>query len=514
MGRRAGFGVGAGKAAVEAEFGGGAGVASEMKKVSLFYLLTLLICVAGVWLVLQEGKRLESRRAAVGQASAGADSAAAFVGTRPAKVDAGLAQTLNDNLKSPLGRLLIQLIVVVFVARSFGALATRLGQPAVIGEMIAGIVLGPSVVGSLFPGASQFLFPAASLGNLRLLSQIGVVLFMFVVGMEMDVGHLRNRAQTALVVSHAGIVAPFLLGVVVALALYRETASSKVPFLPFALFIGVAMSITAFPVLARIISERQLTKTFLGGTALTCAAVNDVAAWSILAFVVAVAQAGSLTGSALTLLLVAAFAAVMLAVAKPLLSRLPVAWLEPRQGGKGLIAAALIFLLLCALFTELIGIHALFGAFLAGVVMPDKASVREHLIERLESFSTVFLLPIFFAFTGLRTQIGLLDGWSSWGLCLLVTGTATLGKLGGSLLAARWTGMNWSGAFCLGALMNTRGLVELIVLNIGYDMGILSPTVFAMMVVMALVTTCMTGPLLSLGQSWGLERPALKPVTT
>jgi Kef-type K+ transport system membrane component KefB len=252
-------------------------------------------------------------------------------------------------------------------------------------------------------------------------------------------------------------------------------------------------------VLARIIEERELSGTFLGATAITCAAVGDVTAWGILAFVVALAKAEGAGGSFLTLALAIIFIATMFFVGRPLLKqmmgvRLPASGIPSRA----MVVAILVLVFGAALFTEVIGIHALFGAFLAGVILPANVAFRSHLREKLESFSSTFLLPLFFAFTGLRTQIGLLHDWQGWLVCLGLIGIATLGKLGGSMVAARWTGMNWHDSFCLGALMNTRGLVELIVLNVGYDLGILSARVFAMTIVMALVTTAMTGPLLSL----------------
>jgi K+:H+ antiporter len=295
------------------------------------------------------------------------------------------------------------------------------------------------------------------------------------------------------------------------LFLFPRLAAPGTSFTAFALFMGISMSITAFPVLARILEERGLSKTALGSTAISCAAVDDVTAWSLLAFVVAIAKAGGLAGSVLTIGLVLIFVAVMLFIVRPGLPR----WigqpaLTAEAPGKGVLAGVLAFLLASALTTEIIGIHALFGAFLAGVVMPPQGEFRHRLKVRIENFSSVFLLPLFFAFTGLRTQIGLLDDTESWLICLGIIFIATLGKLGGSMITARWTGMNWNDAFALGALMNTRGLMELIALNIGYDLGILSPRIFAMLVLMALVTTFLTGPLLTLAERWKRQR-ALAP---
>jgi Kef-type K+ transport system membrane component KefB len=419
----------------------------------------------------------------------------------------GVLTHMLGNAQLPLPRLLLQLAVIVLVARLFGLLARRLGQPPVIAEIGAGVMLGPSLLGSAAPPASAFLFPASSLPVLQLLSQIGVVLFMFVVGLELEPKHLRGKAQTAIAVSHFSIVVPFILGVALALGLYTRYAPAGVPFHAFALFCGIALSITAFPVLARILAERNLTNTPLGATAITCAAVDDVTAWSILAFVVAITAAG---GAMQTLVAIVAlsvvFVALMVFVGRPLLRRFVRAVQTDDALSKEHLALVLLVLLLSALYTELIGIHALFGAFVAGVVMPDQGTFRAALRTRLESVSSVFLLPIFFVVTGLRTHVGLLDDASSWAICLLIIAVATAGKLGGTVAAARWTGLAWRDALALGALMNTRGLMELVALNVGYDLGILTPEIFTMMVLMALVTTAMTGPLVSLSFNWGRQR--------
>jgi len=411
------------------------------------------------------------------------------------------------NARLPLPRLILQLLVIVLVARAFGYLARRVGQTPVIGEIAAGVLLGPSLLGWMAPGASAYLFPVASLPILQLLSQIGVLLFMFVIGVELEPAYLRGKAHTAIAVSHFSIVIPFTLGVALSLALYTQYAAPGVPFHAFALFCGIAMSITAFPVLARILEERHLSQTPLGTTAITCAAVDDVTAWSILAFVVAITTAG---GAMETLLAIVAlsvmFVLVMIFVCRPLLQRV----LNPDRIGDALskehIAIVLLVLLSSAFVTEIIGIHALFGAFVAGVIMPVGGTFRAALRLRLESISAVFLLPLFFVYTGLRTQIGLVDDVASWGICLAIILVATTGKLGGTVLAGRWTGLSWRDSVALGALMNTRGLMELIALNVGYDLGILSPEIFAMMVLMALVTTAMTGPLVSLSLNWGKGR--------
>ncbi|MGZ8847786.1 MAG: cation:proton antiporter domain-containing protein, partial [Pyrinomonadaceae bacterium] len=376
-------------------------------------------------------------------------------------------------------------------------------------EIVAGILLGPSLLGLVSPATMAFLFPASSLEILKLLSQIGVALFMFVVGLELDVQHLRQKAHTAIMVSHASIVVPFFLGVALSLFLFQSLAPANTSFTAFALFMGIAMSITAFPVLARILEDRGLSRTRLGGIAITCAAVDDVTAWCLLALVIAIARADGLFAGVLTIGLAIAFIGIMLFLVKPLFARLIKSDPNNDRYNRGLVALILAFVLASALLAELIGIHALFGAFLAGVVMPPTAEVRRVLKEKLETFSLVVLLPLFFVFTGLRMQISLLNDWNSWLLCALIILIAIAGKLGGSMFMARWTGLNWRDSFSLGVLLNTRGLVELIVLSIGYDLGILSPRTFAMMVLMALATTFMTGPLLSLVKFGKHERASV-----
>jgi Kef-type K+ transport system membrane component KefB len=416
----------------------------------------------------------------------------------------GLFSALQANLSHPLSQLFVQLLVLIAAARLAGAIFVRLGLPAVVGEMTAGILLGPSLLGHVAPQAFAFIFPADSLGALRLLSQIGICLFMFTVGMELKAEHLRHKVQSAVAVSHASIVLPFVLGTALATVLFDSLAGPQASFQAFALFMGISLSITAFPVLARILQERGMTHTPLGATAIACAAVDDITAWSILAFVVAMSRSASLGAAALSLSLAVVFVAVMLLGVRRLLPRwLDVAAPEPSSGT---LATVVCVMLAASLSTELIGIHALFGAFLAGAIMPDVNDFRDRIRVRVEKFSTVLLLPLFFAFTGLRTEVGLLSGWHDWLICLAIIALATVGKLGATAVAARWTGMGWRDALQLGALMNTRGLMELIALNIGYDLGILSPRIFTMLVVMALVTTFMTGPLLSLFQRVGLKK--------
>ena len=467
-----------------------------MNKSLLLYPLILIIFGLGMYIAVEQGSTLDPAHSAE---HATRDTLSAMQPSSGVGPSASLLANLRQNFQDPLTRLFVQLILIVLAARVCGGLMRKAGQPAVIGEMVAGILLGPSLLGWLWPGLFQMVFPEASLGTLRMLSQIGVCLFMFVIGMELDLTQLKQQARTAVLVSQVGILFPYLLGVLSSLWLFPSLATRGTTFLPFALFIGISLSLTAFPVLARILEERGLTRTALGTTALACAATNDVAAWTVLAFVVAIVKAGGLAPAVLSIVLVVLFVAVMLFWIKPRTPRwLGHAALVSGAPGKGVMAAVVVFLFACAFVTDMIGIHALFGAFLAGVAMPSQGEFRNSLRIRLEHFSSVFLLPLFFAFTGLRTQIGLLQEPAGWLICLALIAVATLGKLGGSMLASRMTGINWIDSFALGALMNTRGLVELIALNIGYDLGILSPPIFTMLVLMALVTTGMTGPLLSL----------------
>jgi Kef-type K+ transport system membrane component KefB len=446
-----------------------------------------------------------------GHAAAAGGSTGATASAAPVHAAAqGPLEVWRTNAGHPLAQLILQLVVIVIVARAFGAVARRFGQPPVIGEIAAGVALGPSLLGLAVPGFSAWLFPPASLGMLHLLSQVGVILFMFVVGLDLEWATVKSKAHAAVAVSHVSILFPFLLGVLAALPLYREHAPAGISFQAFALFMGIAMSITAFPVLARILEERGLSKTPIGSTAITCAAVDDVTAWTLLAFVVAVVTAGGalvVLGATLgiALLFTAAMVFVVRPTVRPFFTAASSGAFSAAPGrdpfSKDRIALVIGVLFGAALTTEIIGVHALFGAFLAGAIMPTDADFRRGLRERLESFSSVFLLPLFFAFTGLRTQIGLLDTPAAWLTCLGIILLATIGKFGGSALTARAMGFEWSSAVLLGALMNTRGLMELIALNVGYDLGVISPEMFTSLVLMALLTTSLTGPLVDLALS-------------
>jgi Kef-type K+ transport system membrane component KefB len=393
--------------------------------------------------------------------------------------------------------LLAQIAGILVAARLVGRGIALIGQPRVVGEMLAGIMLGPSLLGWVAPGLSHSLFPPGSLGFLSALSQIGLVFFMFLVGLELDLTLLRGQGKAAVVTSHASIIAPFFLGAALALFLYPRLSDNEVSFTAFALFLGAAMSVTAFPVLARMLAERGMLRTRLGSVTIAAAAVDDVTAWCILAVVIVVARTAETT-IPLPLMLggTLVYVVLMLTVVRWALRRLEHA-LERSGGLSQDIVAIVVFLVLASAWTtERLGVHAVFGAFLAGVVMPRDEQLVRPLLDRFHDLMVILFLPLFFAFTGLRTSIGLITG-DLWLYCGLIIAVAVLGKLGGSALAARTSGMSWRDSWAIGTLMNTRGLMELVVLNVGLDIGVISPALFAMMVLMALVTTFMTSPVLS-----------------
>jgi Kef-type K+ transport system membrane component KefB len=392
---------------------------------------------------------------------------------------------------------LLALATVIAVARVVGALFQRIGQPAVVGEIVAGILLGPSALGALAPDLSRVLLPPDAIQFFSLISQVGVIFFMFLVGVQLDSAHLRGQGDAAIAISHASIVVPFILGAALALPLYVGYGVPGVPFTAFALFLGVAMSITAFPVLARILAERGMQRTRLGSLALAVAAADDVTAWFLLAFVVGFVRA-KLDSAVWTLALTVLYIVAMFVLVGPLVRRLLASRPTADDGSRTFIAIALVGLLLSALASEMIGIHAVFGAFLMGVLIPTGSSLARQLTSRLEDITVVLFLPVFFAFTGLRTRIGLLDSLEQWLVCGAIILVATVGKFGGTLLGARIAHVGWHDATRLGVLMNTRGLMELIVLNVALDLGILSARLFTIMVLMAVATTLMTTPLLRL----------------
>jgi len=467
-----------------------------IKKIAT-YIIIIGTFISLIWIIIEKGNnivRTDKTELAQNLNSTFSDK------TKPVVIDSdeSVFKQLTNNVRYPISILFLQVLIILVTSKVFGIILRMLGQQTVIGEIIAGIFLGPSILGWLFPDLFALIFPHDSLISLQFLSQIGLVFFMFVIGMELDLSKIKNKTQDAVIISHASIIFPFFLGACLSYFIYDYLAPRNVNFLSFTLFMGIAMSITAFPVLARILKERGLTRTPLGVLAITCAAADDVTAWCLLAAVIAIVKAGSIVSSLFTIGLAIIYILFMFKVIRPWVQTIS----EKRNNGekvdKTTIAISFFVLLLSAYFTEIIGIHALFGAFIAGVIMPNNIHFKDILINKIEDVSTVLLLPIFFAFTGLRTQIGLLNTSYLWFICGIVILVAIIGKFGGSALTARIVGHKWRDALSIGALMNTRGLMELVVLNIGYDLGILSPEIFAIMVLMALTTTFMTGPLLDL----------------
>jgi Kef-type K+ transport system membrane component KefB len=394
----------------------------------------------------------------------------------------------------PLAQLLLAVAAVVGACKAAGAVAQRIGQPPVIGEIAAGIVLGPSVLGALWPDLPATLIPTAVVPQLNALAQLGIVLFVFLTGLELNTKLLRGRGHVAVVVSHVGIAVPFLLGIVLAVAAYARFAPHGVGVLAFALFLGVSMSVTALPVLIRILKDIGLFSSEVGVVALTCALVDDVTAWSLLALAVALVTASSVTGVLVTIALTGVFAAVLYLVVRPLLvtlvARTTAARLRP------LAPLTLVAVLLAAMSTEWIGVHAMFGAFLFGLIFPRGNVLADWLHEKAGGLTTALMLPLFFAYSGLRTDVGLLGSDAVlWLWCAVILLVAVAGKFGGTAMAARAVGESWNRSLQLGALMNCRGLTELVVLNLGLELGVLTPTLFTILVIMALVSTVMAAPI-------------------
>ncbi|HEV3278169.1 MAG TPA: cation:proton antiporter [Terriglobia bacterium] len=397
-----------------------------------------------------------------------------------------------------LATLIIQIGVVIGVSRLVAVLFQKMQQPKVMGEMFAGIMLGPSLLGWVAPHVSSFLFPASSLGYLNALSQVGVVIYMFLVGLALNPKSLRKHGHTAVLTSHVSIIAPFVLGASLALYLYPRLSDDSVSFTGFALFMGAAMSITAFPVLARILSDRGMMGTRLGSLAIACAAVDDVTGWCILAYIVVVVRSYHQTTTPLWVTLggLAAFLVAMFYGVQRLLGGFETAFKKRGELSENALALMVVVIMVSAVATERLGLHLLFGSFLAGVIMPKDAKFVRYILDKLETTTVVVLLPLYFAFTGLRTSVRVIQGGQMWLFCGLIILIAISGKLGGSMIAARAAGASWREAGGLGTLMNARGLMELVILNVGLDIGVISPALYSMMVVMALVTTFMTTPLL------------------
>lgn len=407
-------------------------------------------------------------------------------------VPAALGERVNALL-----HVLVALAAIIVTARLIGRFFARLGQPPVIGEVVGGILLGPSLLGRVAPDAYAALLPATVAPFLGVHAQLGIILYMFLVGLELDPAVIRRSGHATLAISHASIIAPFILGSALALALYPLLATSQTSFTVFALFMGVSMSVTAFPVLARILADRGIARTRMGMVAIACAAVDDATAWCLLALVVSIAQARA-SDAAVTSALAVAFVLVMAFVAAPAIRRVAAGAERDRELSRGTLAVVLVGMLVAAATTEWIGIHGLFGAFAFGVAVPHASRIAEGVSARLDDVVAVLFLPAFFAFTGMRTELGLISGLQNWLICGAIVLVACAGKFGGTLAAARLVGLGWRDSSALGVLMNTRGLVELIVLNIGLDLRLISPRLFTMLVIMALATTFMTTPILQL----------------
>jgi Kef-type K+ transport system membrane component KefB len=405
--------------------------------------------------------------------------------------------TEQTSFEGLVGSFFIAVAIVMLLARLFGIAAERIRQPRVMGEVVAGLILGPSVLGAISPQLQGKLFPSNILPAFGIAAYLGLIFFMFLIGLEADSSQLKGRLVRAMVISNTSVALPMLLGIAVALPLY-EVLAPATKFAAFALFLGVAMSITAFPVLARILAERRMLQRPLGALILTCASIDDVVAWFLIALATAVAAHGAFGSVARTVALAVAFCLVMAFVVRPLLARVSDAFDESGRVPQGWVAIIFAGVLLSAWVTEIIGIAVIFGGFVMGMVMPRNAGLTEDVTRRVEDFVVTLLLPMFFAYTGLQLNLGLLDRPVLWAITLALVAVAIAGKLVGATLAARVTGVGWRESTIIGTLMNTRGLTELIVLNLALQAGVISAAVFSMMVLMALITTFMTAPVLRL----------------
>ena len=396
-----------------------------------------------------------------------------------------------------LFHLLLALATIILASRAVGRVFRWIDQPAVIGELVGGILLGPSLLGRVAPDVAAVLLPPSVHPFLGLHAQLGIILYMFLIGLELDLGVLRQLGRRTMVIAQAGIAVPFVLGAALALWLFGPYAPAGTPFTAFALFVGVSLAVTAFPVLARILTDRGLSRSPMGVVALSAAAVQDAAAWCLLAVVVGIAQAQA-RSAAVTIVLTLVFVVVVFTVAQPIARRVLERLDRDTPITPAALSVVLVALLASAAATEVIGVHAIFGAFLFGAIVPGHLRLAADLRHRLEGLVAVLFLPVFFATIGLGIDLAVIGGTSSWLVCGAILLTACVGKLGATMAAARVTGLGWRDSAALGVLMNTRGLVELIVLDIGLSLGILSFELFTMLVVVALVTTFMTSPLLGL----------------
>jgi Kef-type K+ transport system membrane component KefB/nucleotide-binding universal stress UspA family protein len=391
---------------------------------------------------------------------------------------------------------LIEVLIVIGMSRLIGLALEWIKQPLVIGEIVAGIMLGPSLFGWVAPNLAATLFPRSTVPFLNVLSQVGLIFFMFLIGLELEPKYLKGKTNVAILTGFISVLVPFALATLLALLLYPLLSHGNVSFTAFALFLASATSMTAFPVLARIITEKNFQATYLGTLALTSAAVNDLVAWCLLAVAIAVAREGSIGGAWHTIIALLLYIGFMMTVGRSFLQRLAIYYRRTKRLNQLLLALIYMGVVASALITELIGIHLIFGAFLLGTIMPKNAGLVREIAGKTKDFVLIFLLPVFFAYSGLRTQIGLVNRPELWLLCGLVLLVAIAGKYTSTYIAARFSGIEKREASALGWLMNTRGLTELIVLNIGLSLGVITPLLFTMLVIVALVTTFMTSPLL------------------
>ncbi len=451
-----------------------------------YYLLLLGLFVIAIWATASIAMPFLAPNETLGSATGGLQEAfGAF------------SEGVQHHVATTIGRLLLQIVVILSVARGVGWLFARMGQPTVIGEIIAGILLGPSLLGLVSPDLFAWLFPEESIVNIELLSQFGLILFMFTIGMELRLADIKAQARNSIVISQSGIFIPFILGMILCILTYSRYAT-EVPFFPLALFIGISMSITAFPVLARIVQERSMSRTYLGKLALNTAAAGDIMAWLMLAAIMAITQSGSFVSALFNFLFLMLYMGLAFGVLRPLFSLIGRMYNKEELLGKGLVGGIFILLLLSAYLTEILSMHALFGAFIFGLIMPEDVKFRHVMTEKVEDVSLNIFLPLFFVSSGLRTELGLINSGELWLLLLLFVLVAVVGKVGGTYLAARICGINSKDSLYLGAYMNTRGLMELVVLKIGLDLGVLPSVFFAILVLMTLITTVMTTPLIHL----------------
>jgi Kef-type K+ transport system membrane component KefB len=453
-------------------------------KYILFYALTVCILLLALYIIIPIGSNLEKYLQ---------------IAQRPLEIGSlnHFIDHIKGNLQNPLSILLVQIVIIIFVARIISWLFGRIGQPVVIGEILAGILLGPSLLGIYFPELSNSIFPAESLDNLHFISQIGLILFMFTIGLELDLRFLKSKAREAIVIGNASAIFPFIAGLILSY-FYIQFAPENVSFSSFALFFGLTMSVSAFPVLARIAQEKSIDKTKTGTLVMACAASNDILVWSLLVIVISIVRSGSFLSATYTIALGILYIFMMIKLVRPFLQRIGELHPSRENLSKPVVAIFFTTLIISSFISEVIGIHALFGAFLAGAIMPDNMKFRNLFIEKVEDVSIVLLLPLFFVFTGLRTQIGLIDDPRLWKMTGLIILVAIVGKLAGTALIAKIFGENWRDSLILGTLLNTRGLMVLIILNIGYDLGVFSSEIFTILVIMALATTLMTAPTLTL----------------